>query len=241
MLVLTSFFSVPAILQGVNNNSLLIALNWAVIADICAATSVGSIMWFFSLGQRVRFGEIWNNFDDQKRLTVENMVSPHNLPVVHSLVDPAVGGSWLVGAKRRRRVRPLTVELITLPPSCSSQFSCCGYLNGTTAGAFFPHDAAASSVTPFCADPVFAANQTGCVSFITKFTDPTLELTFSYVTLWPILPSRARRADSRGIVCRDRSIYGFVIILAMFALATVCLINEVRPTFSLWTPPQRRS
>ena len=76
MLVLTSFFSVPAVLQGVNNNSLLIALNWAVIADLCAATSVGSILWFFSLGQRNRFEVIWNGLEDAKRVVIENQVSP---------------------------------------------------------------------------------------------------------------------------------------------------------------------
>jgi ABC-type proline/glycine betaine transport system permease subunit len=76
MLVLTSFFSVPAVLQGVNDNSLLIALNWAVVADMCAATSVGSIIWFFSLQQRNRFAAVWAGLTDAHRVDIENKVSP---------------------------------------------------------------------------------------------------------------------------------------------------------------------
>ncbi|KAL7415186.1 tetraspanin [Mrakia frigida] len=153
LLVLTSFFAVPSILQSPNNNSLLIFLNWAVVGDIIAATVVGSIVWFYSLCQRDEFAVSWSGFTDPERVGIENM------------------------------------------------FSCCGYWNGTAAGLFIPHDLTTATITPFCNDAVFAANQTGCVASIVQFTDPTLEQTFS-------------------------SMYGYVVILILYGLATTCLINE---------------
>ncbi|WWC59653.1 uncharacterized protein I303_102213 [Kwoniella dejecticola CBS 10117] len=78
------------------------------------------------------------------------------------------------------------------------QFQCCGYVNGTQAGGF-------TAQLGFCADSVFAANQTGCQSSITSANSPGSDYTLENIFT---------------------SIYGFEVIIGLFWLATVCLINE---------------
>jgi len=68
-------------------------------------------------------------------------------------------------------------------------FSCCGYTNSTQLAVF----------AGFCADTTFAANQTGCVTFIEPKADYTLNNIFS-------------------------SIFGFMAVVIAFFLATVCMV-----------------
>jgi len=69
--------------------------------------------------------------------------------------------------------------------------SCCGYFNSTDLGV----------MAGFCSDPVFAANQTACVTPFTAFADYTLNNIFT-------------------------TIYGFMAIVITLFLATLCVINK---------------
>ena len=67
--------------------------------------------------------------------------------------------------------------------------------NGTAAGQLIAPNG-------FCSDPIFAANQTGCVGPLTEKSDYTLNNVFT-------------------------TIYGFDAIVASLFIATICVINEV--------------
>jgi hypothetical protein len=57
--------------------------------------------------------------------------------------------------------------------------------------------------TGFCSDTTFAANATGCVTPVTQFADYALNNIFT-------------------------SIFGYMVILVLFFLCSLCVINKVR-------------
>ncbi|WVQ79894.1 hypothetical protein IAT38_001994 [Cryptococcus sp. DSM 104549] len=91
-----------------------------------------------------------------------------------------------------------TAQSAAAQQAFQDKFSCCGYTNGTLAGGF-------TTQAGFCADAVFAANQTGCQTTITASTNPGTDFTLENVF---------------------SAIYGFELIIWGLLLATVCVINE---------------
>lgn len=63
--------------------------------------------------------------------------------------------------------------------------------------------------TGFCSDTTFAANATGCVTPVTKFADYTLNNIFT-------------------------SIFGYMVIIVLFFLCSLCVINKVRYIAYFW-------
>jgi len=140
----TFLFSVGGIVQPNHVTIGLSILNWVLLLDGIGTVAVGSLIWFFTLHERVNYEMRFN------------------------MASPAV----------REGIQ--------------NQFSCCGY--------FFSNETTVLNAG-FCQDPVFAQNQTGCVTSVTDFADYTLNNIFT-------------------------TIYGFMSIIILLFLTTLCVINK---------------
>jgi len=90
--LLTSFLSVGAIIQRNHVTIGLVILNWVLIADAVMALVVGTVIWFYTLGERVEFHTVYANLQSSQRITIQDQLKCCGYFNSSDLVD--IGGSF---------------------------------------------------------------------------------------------------------------------------------------------------
>lgn len=75
---LVSFaISVGAIIQPTHVTLGLVVLNWALLVDAIITLVVGTIIWFYTLQERVNFQKVFEHASNDIRQKVQDQVCPH--------------------------------------------------------------------------------------------------------------------------------------------------------------------
>ncbi|KAH9901128.1 tetraspanin [Cubamyces lactineus] len=150
--LLTFVLSVAAVVQKNHVTTGFVLLNWMLIADAIVDIVVGTMVWFFTLGERAHYFGVYKSLTRDQRIEIQDM------------------------------------------------YSCCGY---------FTQNDTVEIGGSFCANTTFVnslvdPNNTDtfrCVAPLTKFTDFTLNNTFT-------------------------TIYGFMAIVVALFLTSMCVIKR---------------
>lgn len=77
-LLITTAFSIGAIIQRNHVTVGLVILNWVLIADSIIVLVVGTFVWFYTLRERAEYHVKYAQLQPSQRITVQDMVS-HNI------------------------------------------------------------------------------------------------------------------------------------------------------------------
>lgn len=78
-LLITSAFSVGAIIQRNHVIIGLIILNWVLIADAIIVLVVGTFVWFYTLRERAEYHRIYADLQPSQRITIQDKVNRYNI------------------------------------------------------------------------------------------------------------------------------------------------------------------
>jgi Na+/H+ antiporter NhaA len=73
--LLTSAFSVGAIIQRNHVTIGLVILNWVLLADAIIVLVVGTVVWFYTLRERSEFHTLYAKMQPSQRITIQDKVN----------------------------------------------------------------------------------------------------------------------------------------------------------------------
>lgn len=78
-LLLTSAWSVGAIIQRNHVTIGLVILNWVLLADAIIVLVIGTIVWFYTLRERAEYHAIYAKLQPSQRITIQDTVNHYDI------------------------------------------------------------------------------------------------------------------------------------------------------------------
>ncbi|KAI8998879.1 tetraspanin [Trametes punicea] len=92
--LLTFVLSIGAVVQKNHVTLGFVLLNWMLIADAVVDIVVGSIVWFFTLGERAHYFQVYNSLSRDTRIEIQDKFSCCGYFTPNDTVE--IGGSFCV-------------------------------------------------------------------------------------------------------------------------------------------------